>query len=110
MSQREYRLFVGLPPGTDDLAFLEEAAGSVEPLLDLRYGTPEYKRSMVEAAVRRDLRGLTVSADHRNNLTDFLLEALPAHSRVILTHAGRNWQEIRHVLTEFATPRRGRRS
>ncbi len=93
--------WVAPPPGVEGLELLEEARGLAEPLLDIRYGSAAHKQAIVRSAIQRGIAGLTVLADHRDGLTDYLLGILPAGSRVIL--ASDEWcrSEMVPLLTEF---------
>lgn len=86
MQRKDYIFWVALPPVVNDLELLTKAAGLAEPLIDLRYGTTDYKRSILKKAIQYGLAGLTIFIDyHDRDLKSFILNSLPQNSRIILT-------------------------
>lgn len=102
MEDREFILWVTLPPGVNDLNLLEKAAGLAEPLLDLRYGSEYYTESILKRAIHKGFGGLTIFVDYRKkDLINLLLKTLPSASRVILSSV--EWdKDIALLLAEFS--------
>ncbi len=102
MKRKDYMFWAALPPTADNLNLLEQAAPAAEPLIDLRYGTMEYRKSIVKKSIQCGLIGLTLFADCREKeLCDFLLKTLSSDSRVILTIADQCNESIKSIINNF---------
>jgi acyl transferase domain-containing protein/NAD(P)H-dependent flavin oxidoreductase YrpB (nitropropane dioxygenase family)/NAD(P)-dependent dehydrogenase (short-subunit alcohol dehydrogenase family)/4'-phosphopantetheinyl transferase EntD/acyl carrier protein len=99
---KDYIFWVALPPMVDDPGWFAKAAGLAEPLLDLRYGPLDYKKSILEKSLHLGLNGLTVFVDsHDKGLNDLLLRTLPCGSRVILTSVEWNRDDVVLLMNRY---------
>lgn len=79
-----FLIWAELPPGVENLDLLYAAAGVAEPLVDLRFGSAEYKTRLVERLLAARLAGLTVCADPGDALLERVIASPPPGARVIL--------------------------
>ncbi|MGA2274099.1 MAG: SDR family NAD(P)-dependent oxidoreductase [Bryobacteraceae bacterium] len=79
-----FLIWAALPPCVESLDLLQQASGVAEPLVDLRFGTVEYKARLVERMLAAGLPGLTVCAGAGEALLERVIAAPPPNARVIL--------------------------
>ncbi len=96
-------IWASLPPCIENLDLLYQASGVAEPLVDLRFGTAEYKTRIIERLLAAVLPGLTVCADPGDVLLDRVIERPPPNARVILCTP---WTESALAALLDATGRR----
>jgi acyl transferase domain-containing protein/NAD(P)H-dependent flavin oxidoreductase YrpB (nitropropane dioxygenase family)/NAD(P)-dependent dehydrogenase (short-subunit alcohol dehydrogenase family)/4'-phosphopantetheinyl transferase EntD len=77
-------IWAALPPCIENLDLLYQASGVAEPLVDLRFGTAEYKTRLIERLLAARLPGLTVCADAGDALLERVIQSPPPNARVIL--------------------------
>jgi|GEM_PF-1052544 len=77
-------MWAALPPCVEDPDLLCDVAGAAEPLIDLRFGTREYKSRLVDRLVAAKLPGLTVCVEAGEELLGRVLESPPPNARMIL--------------------------
>jgi len=102
MQQKDYIFWVALPPVVDDIEFLTRIADLAEPLIDLRYGSKDYKRYILKKSLQYNLAGLTVFIDyHDKDTSNFALNSFPQYSRIILTSVKKFNKNLEISINEF---------
>lgn len=81
---RSFVIWAALPPCIEDLDLLYETSVAAEPLIDLRFGTAEYKARLIDRLLAAKLPGLTVCAGAVDALIEQVIEAPPPNARVLL--------------------------
>lgn len=102
MERKDYIFWVALPPAADDLSMFSESAGLAEPLIDLRYGSKEYKTDIVKKALQAGIEGLTLFIDYNDKeLTAIALKARCRNLRVILSSIRRFDNGLERAVNQF---------